>query len=105
MKLLAVFLAIVGAALILLAIATRSELQTVAISPSTPSRDSVRLLQLIGPELLEVPSEGPPVKPAELAGKIMTRIYLIGGLGLTLISSLSQSCSRHEGPPSNPLRE
>ena len=80
MKILGAFALLISLVMIIFAVLAYSELRATATSMKPPSRDSLPLTRIVGPELFD--KEKAATKPAELASMVFNRIYMIGGASL-----------------------
>ena len=86
MKVLGVFVGLLGLATIVFAIMTWRELRSAATSELAPTGDSMPLTRTVYPELFDAGNaEATPAKPAELAQAASNRIYIIGGGSFALV--------------------
>jgi hypothetical protein len=85
-RILGVIVALLGLALMVLAVVAWGELHSAATSQSAPAADSLPLTRLVNPELFDAGKAGAtPAKPVELVQAAFQRIYLLGGGSIALI--------------------
>lgn len=86
MKVLGVFVGLLGLAMIVLAGMTWRELRNAATSALAPTADSMPLTRFVYPKLFDAGNPGvKPAKPAELVQAAFSRIYIIGGSSFALV--------------------
>jgi hypothetical protein len=80
MKVLGVFVGLLGLAIIVFSVMTWSELRNAATSELAPTADSMPLTSFLCPDFFKpLNAGGKAAKPAELAQAALIRIYIIGG--------------------------
>ena len=72
----------IGVALFFFAVMAHSELKSVATA-TAPSPEDATFLKIIGPELFD--SSLANIKPAEMADRVLKRIYFIGACSFAMI--------------------
>lgn len=82
MKLLGIVILLLAVLSLAFAVLAHSELRAAATAATPPTPNAMPLNRIVGPELFDPGQIG--LKPAELAGRAMNRIYAIGAASLVL---------------------
>ena len=83
LKIVGFLLDFIGVALLFFALMAHSELKGLATA-AAPSPEDATLLKIIGPELFD--SSLANTKPAEIADRVLKRIYFIGACSIAMIT-------------------